>query len=104
MRSALTVFALLVGSTLAQQQVFSQATSPEELPSDPALNMGIKVLVQRLMRQAHIPGLSVGVVHPDNFVETASWGIRNEQSDRTTSDVSHITEPEAFGTHSNISF
>lgn len=40
------------------------------------------------MKQTQIQGLSVGVVLPDNTIETAGWGIRSEQRDRMTVDVS----------------
>ena len=88
-------YTLLASNALAQQQVLGDVANavPGSLLAssrEPAINMGVRALVQKLMRQANIQGLSLGVVHPDNSVETASWGIRAESGEGMTTDVSCI--------------
>ena len=48
----------------------------------------ISQLAEKLMKEAGVPGLSLGVVHPDNAVELKAWGIRSEDGDNATVDVS----------------
>ena len=108
MWKTLTTYVLLASSAFAKQQVFNDvarpvtvtATShdtwqttwpqPGKPPSRPVIDLNVQMLVQRLMQQAHIPGISIGVVRSDNFIETGSWGIRSENRDRMTTDVSFV--------------
>ena len=79
----------LASSPLAEDRVSDRggrnALSSEAIAT---LNSDIKALIQSLMERARIPGLSIGVVHPDSSTELASWGIRTEGGDPMTSDVS----------------
>ena len=94
-KATLTVYALLASSVLAQQQILSDAAviaatgnpSTTRASREPAINAGVKTLAEKLVRQAHIPGLSIGVVHSDNSIEAANWGIRSESRECMTTDV-----------------
>lgn len=99
---------LLLSTAAAQQQVLSNSADTVSDPrpkswassgtssSAPAINPGVRVLVQQIMQQAKISGVSIAVVHPDDFVETASWGIKSERQERMTTDVIFIYYPEYY--------
>ena len=81
MRKIFTKLVLLTGGVLAQQHVFEGAAADTKA----AIDSGVRMLATKLMHEGHIPGLGLGVVHPDNSVETAVWGIRSEAKDRMSS-------------------
>ena len=98
-----TVYVALASTVLAQQHTFGdvghQRIGPialPETPYEPAINTGIRTLIQKLVRSARIPGLSLGVVRADGLVEMANWGVRNEGGDRMTSDVSFFPQTKRF--------
>lgn len=101
---ALTIYTLLASNILGPHQALSnhadiKATLPSlsdaRVPRELAINTDVKDLAEKLVRQAHIPGLSIGVVHSDNSLEVVNWGIRSEGQERMTTDVSRSTLPSA---------
>lgn len=86
------VFASYVTIVSTQQLVLSDTDGDTSSVTDsgysPLINSGVQALVRSVMKQARIPGLSLGVVRLNGGVELASWGIRSESGDRMTSDVS----------------
>lgn len=82
---------LLVGCTIlqtsgyafAQQQVFDANVAKR------AITPEVEKLVGKLLTEADIPGLSLGVVHGDK-VELGAWGVKTEDGANMTADVSGI--------------
>lgn len=70
---------------VAQQQVLDvnrvgkRAITPE-----------VEKLVERLLNEADIPGLSLGVVHGDE-IELGEWGVKTEDGANMTADVSDVS-------------
>lgn len=49
---------------------------------------GFDSFMSRVVEDAKIPGLTLGIVHPNGMVEQTSYGIRGEEGEVMTVDVS----------------
>jgi hypothetical protein len=78
---AVPVFSLVIGS-LAQQQALNLDASKH------AITPAISELAEQLLPKGNISGLSIGVVHSDGIVELEGWGVKSEDGDKMTPDVS----------------
>lgn len=70
----------------AQQQVFDA-----NIVAKRAITPEVEKLVGKLLTEADIPGLSLGVVHGEE-VELGAWGVKTEDGANMTADVSDISE------------
>jgi CubicO group peptidase (beta-lactamase class C family) len=76
---------LLATSSLAQWQQIFRVDSDK---SKHAITPAILELAEQLLPEGNISGLSIGVVHSGNIVELKGWGVKSEDGDQTSPDVS----------------
>lgn len=79
---------LLVAASRALAQ--SQLPSHADASFKEALTPEVQQLVEKLMNASGIPGMSLGIVHPDGHTEFGTWGIKSEVGDKVTKEVSPI--------------
>lgn len=86
------VLALLTGNALCRQQVFSQP--PTVCSAKQVITPELSALVERLMEDANVPGMTLGVVHSGGNVEFGAFGRKTEDDDKMTADVGSSYPPE----------
>ena len=80
------IFTLLTSYALCQQQVLGR---PGEAGlSKQAITPELSELIRKLMNEANVPGMTLGVIHSSNVVELETFGRKTEDDDKMTVDAS----------------
>ena len=93
MALAAVVLALLLTShALCQQQVLSR---PGKITSHKqVITPELSELVEALLRDGNVPGMTLGAVHPNGTIELGAFGRKAEDDDKMTVDVGSSCCPE----------
>lgn len=83
------VFALS-GFVLLRWFFNAQVERPEALQSnsrDNVLTGDLIAYIERVRADAHIPGLTVGIVRSDGYTESHAWGVKDEEGTEMSVEV-----------------
>lgn len=94
MWTVLRLLTVCVIGTLAEQQVLSVASIRH------AITPETDKLGEELLDIGIMKGLSVGVIHSNDTSEYKAWGVRSEDGDRNTPEVSLFTAQRHTGIYS----
>ncbi|EKM60499.1 uncharacterized protein PHACADRAFT_179759, partial [Phanerochaete carnosa HHB-10118-sp] len=77
--------ALLAGNVLCQQQVLHLPVMAD--PKKQVITPELSEFVEKIMKGGNVPGLTLGVVHPDGTIELGAFGRKTEDDDEMTVDT-----------------